>query len=330
MTRITESQLSRGIITDINNNRNRVTKYSNQISSGLKVENPGDSSSAGTLAAFQDTIERINGHETRTKSIKGFLEFQDNTLSEASNLVIRLKEIATQAANETVSREARASMAEETIQIRDHIVSLANKTYQGKYVFAGTDDDDPPYDLSNYSGGPLSTNGSQYYVFDNEAGTTARKEIKINEDITINVSTPANTIFGNAIEAAERITRALQGYTVGPSPTGTLNGTSTALSFPTEYSNQTLALRQGIDLLNTASGTDIQIERTSIGGRLRRVQTAESILKLSKESAQDIISNFQAADIAESATALSQAQTALQGAYTVGTQVLRQSILDYL
>jgi flagellin-like hook-associated protein FlgL len=63
---------------------------------------------------------------------------------------------------------------------------------------------------------------------------------------------------------------------------------------------------------------------------MRRLQTAESLLTLTKSSAQEVLSRIQNADETESVASLSQAQTALQASYSVTAKVLRLTIMDYL
>ena len=63
---------------------------------------------------------------------------------------------------------------------------------------------------------------------------------------------------------------------------------------------------------------------------MRRLQTAESLLTLTKTSAQEVLSRIQNADETESVASLSQAQTALQASYSVTAKVLRLTIMDYL
>ena len=329
MTRVTESQLARGLINEITRNKVQVDKYSNEVSTGIKVTNPGDTDNAGTLSQFQYSISQIKGNQERIKGIKGSLEYQDNVLASTLDLITRAKEIATQGANETVGSTIRAQMAEEVLQIRDHIASFANSTYQGRYIFAGNDNDDPPYDQNGYTSGPLLTNGSKYYKYDNEFGTANSRTVTLSDDVSITVNTPGNKIFDTAMQAVERLAQALKGSSLGPA-TGNPDGTSTAYTFPTDYKTQTDEIRKTIDLLNTASATDIQVERVSLGGRLRRLDTASSILNLSQISTEDSITNIQTADIAESATNLNQAKTALDASYAVTTKVLGVSILDYI
>jgi flagellin-like hook-associated protein FlgL len=63
---------------------------------------------------------------------------------------------------------------------------------------------------------------------------------------------------------------------------------------------------------------------------MNQLQSAKSIVEVTRTNARESLSGLQDADIAESATNLTQARTALEASMTVSGQVLRLTILDYL
>jgi flagellin-like hook-associated protein FlgL len=67
-----------------------------------------------------------------------------------------------------------------------------------------------------------------------------------------------------------------------------------------------------------------------LGGKLRRLETAEALLTLAKTSAQEVLSLIQNADETESVANLTLAQTALQASYSVTAKALRLTIMDYI
>lgn len=314
-------------------NRESVNKFSSEVASGLKVSAPGDSSQSATISQFRETLNRIDGYSNRVSSVKGFLEFQDNTLGEAGDLLIRAKEIASQAASGHVSADARAQMAQEVFEIREHVVALANSQYQGKYVFAGAADGTPAFSKVGAPGYAAPTTGpaSDRYVYTTQPGGTLGRSVQVGEDVNVDVSTPGSAIFGNAIAGLEQLGRALQGFSTVKDPTtGLPTGAGTAFNLPQEYDLQTAEIRNALDTFSRAKEQDIQLERVSVGGRLRRLDTATSVLGLSKVTAQEVLNGLQNADITESASNLADAQSALEASFTITSRILKVSILDYL
>ena len=325
MTRIAENQIALGILHDITLNKDRVEQFSQEVSTGIKVNVPGDSNAAAQIGGYQETLRRVEGYQTRIGNIQSFLSFQDDNLNDVTNVMTRAKELATQGANETNTVDSRLAMAKEVFELRDHLVAIANSQYQGKYIYGGSDDDDPPFDAATYTA-PTTGQASQRYVFDTDLGQSTTRSVNITDSLAVTTNTPGNTVFLNSINGLERLGRALQGYSTGPA-SGIPDGTGATY---TTSQQQTQDISHSIDLLNTAVSNDISPERASIAGRLRRLDTAVSILKATQTDGEQVLGRLQKADISESASNLAQAQTALQASYTVSARVLRMSILDYL
>jgi len=336
MTRISENQIARGLLADVFRNQMQVGVHSKELSSGYKVAQPGDSRYSATIAQLRDTVAQVEGFKTRASFVFGFLQSQESTLGEASDALIRAQEIATQGANETLGSAERKLLADEVYALRDHLVSLSNTTYQGRYIFSGNSDGTPAYQASTTT--PFAVPGgddraNDFFVYDGASGSNSTREVKVSSDLTIAVNKPGEQTFGSSIEALTKLARALDGYRTvideGP-PRVPDNAASTAYDLPAEREAQTQDIQAALEMLSSARQDDIMPERSSLAGRMRRVQTAESLLELSENSARDVLSSLQDTDMAISASNLATAQTALQASLTVTTQMLRQSILDYI
>jgi flagellar hook-associated protein 3 FlgL len=305
-------------------NRQLVDRYSNEVSTGIKARDPGDTSLAGTISQLRQNLDKAEGYKKVLSSTTSFIEYQDSIMNQMNELLVRLKEIGTQAANETNGNITRSQMAEEVYQIRDHMTTLANSTYQGRYIYAGAADNDPPYERTTYTDTPATSAPiSDRWFFDPEPGTGSLRTIQLTDDLQMTVNSPGNTLFDTAIQAAETMARAMSGY----STTGT---TGTAYNFPTDLPLQSQAIRTAIDLADVAREQQIIPERVALGGKLRRIETAESLLRMSKQNSEDVLGRLQNADEAESASALALAQNALQASYTATSLILRLSIMDFI
>ncbi len=328
MTRISENQSTRQLIDNTLDNKRKLNQFANEITTGYKVILPGDSNQAGTISQYRQTIEKIDSYSTTIVQAKSFMQFQDDAMAQVSDIIIRAKEIASQAANETNSDTARAQLASEIFQIRDHLASLANSTFQGKYVWGGAADDTPPYITSTYTT-PATGPESVRYVIDPQPGRTTLRTIQITDTLNLTVNSTAAGLFDTAIQAAERLGRALSGYSTTLTA-GAPDGGGVAYVFPTDYDLQTTEIKADIDQLDVAREQQIIPERVGLGAKLRRIETGESLLTLTKNSAEDVLGRLQNADETESASNLQQAQNALQASYTVTARVLRLTILDYI
>lgn len=72
----------------------------------------------------------------------------ENGLSQSLNIMSRLKELAVQASNDTYSTADLTNMAEETANLKDRLLTVANTEFNGRYVFAGQAYDVEPFDAT--------------------------------------------------------------------------------------------------------------------------------------------------------------------------------------
>lgn len=329
--RISQNQVSRNLLQMLLENRQRVARLGDQASSGLKVVEPGDTNQAGVITQFRESVSRFDGHKNRIEQVKSTLAFQDEIMSAVGDLLIRAREIAAQNANDPVGQDVRAQGAGEVFQLRNQLVALANSQYGGAYVYGGTSDQDAPYDLTtDYV--PGTGESATRYVYDNtttEPGNGVTRSVNITDDISIETQTLGSSLFDNALYALDRLGRALAGYSTNPA-SGAPDGTGAAYTFPDQYQAQSTDIRSAMALIDTARSEDILPERVSIGARQKRVELAESFLEIGKSNARELLGRIQDADVAETATELTLAQSALEASLKVTTNSLRLTILDYL
>ncbi|MCB0353433.1 MAG: hypothetical protein KDD64_07915 [Bdellovibrionales bacterium] len=334
MTRISESQIFRQFQLYNTRNREQVNKYSNEISTGLKVLEPGDTKQGSTISKLRESLVQIDENKKRASAVFGYLNAMDGALDSAADALIRAQEIATQAANETNSAEDRAIMAQEVYELREFLVSLANTKYQDQYIFSGNSDNTPAFsgDHNAFADPPEDVPASIDYQYDGATGASSTRSVNVTDTLAVQVNQNGEDLFGDAIRGLTQLGRALEGYRTGYTGNPPLpdDAASTPYTFPGETAAQTQDIQAALDVISGAREDDIIRTRTNIAGRLRRVETADSLLNLSKDAAQKTLASLQEADVIESASLLTNAQTALNASLTVTTQILRQSILDYL
>jgi flagellar hook-associated protein 3 FlgL len=331
MTRITQSQLARQSIQGLFDSRDKYNKYAEEVSSGLKVTDPGDSQFSGTISQYKNLVTRIESHSVRIENAKSVLSFQDNAVTQLNDLMIRAKEIATQSANETVGSTSRAQAAKEIWEIRDHIVQLANSKYQDRYIYGGADDDDAPFDESSYVVPAGTGPETKRYAYDNtttEPGNALSRTINLTDDFTMTITTSGQNLFGPALTALEQLGRSLAGYSTEVQAGPVYTGTAYTLSADTAL--QTRHIKDALDAIDTARKTHIMPERIGLGSKLKRIDTAEALLELTKSDAKAVLSSLQDADVDVSATNLTQAELTLNASYAVSSKILQLTILNYL
>jgi flagellin-like hook-associated protein FlgL len=356
MRRVSENQIVRQLMNDIYQNRNLLNKYSNEVSSGLRVANPGDSSRSATISQQRDSVLRIENYAQRVENARSTILAQDNAVNSVNDRMTRLKEIATQAANESLSPENRQALAAEAYEIRDTLSQLANTRFLGSYVFSGAQNE------------PLMVSTADFFTDPAGVGERARRNVEIDptltglgtqrtvrlgDNFTVDVNIDGQELFGYAVQAATRLARSLDGFRTYPELDMNDFG-STPLTVAAdaaaagavgpdrydadgngiiegaEFSQQTSDLQQIISFIEFNRSEHILPGLNELGGKMARAESAGSLLQINLDNARQALSSLQDADVTASATNLSLMQTSLEASMTVTSRALNLSILNFL
>lgn len=126
-------------LMDLTALRKQAEETQAQMSTGERLLRSSDDPVAASRLrqlAQADVYDDIDSAATNRATID--LSLTDNALSQFSNFVTRLQELATQAASATLSQSQRAGIGEEVAQIRENLVALANtRDGNGNALFGG-------------------------------------------------------------------------------------------------------------------------------------------------------------------------------------------------
>jgi len=124
-----------------------LAKSQAQLAQGKQIINPSDApDQASTVQRLKSILTRQDSYQTALNTVQNRLQGEDSTLSSVSDLLIRAKEVAVQANNDTLSPDNRKALGVELQGLRDQMLSLANtKDTSGNYLFAGSKVTQPPF-----------------------------------------------------------------------------------------------------------------------------------------------------------------------------------------
>jgi len=159
-----------------------------QIASGRSVNVPSDNPSAAAelihnagQASEADQFLRSAG------SILGEIQNADSTLNSVVTSLRRAISLGVEGANGTLNGADRAALATEVRGIQSQLISLANLTYQGNYVFAGTATQAPPYVAD-----PNSPSGVTYQ------GNSGVNRVTLGNHFTLQTNLPGVQLFSSS------------------------------------------------------------------------------------------------------------------------------------
>src|SRR5262249_16337204 len=119
---------------------------------------------------------------TNIDQASSFLNTTDSALDAVTSALSRVRELAVQAANDTMGASDRASIGAEVTQLQQHVLDLAGTKYGAYYVFAGPNSAKPGYTQA----APSSTAGA--YQGNNQG---LLREISPGATMTVNVDAQA-------------------------------------------------------------------------------------------------------------------------------------------
>jgi flagellar hook-associated protein 3 FlgL len=132
-----------------------------QISSGRSVNVPSDNpASAASLVENADQTAQADQFQRSLGSVQGEIQNADSALNSVIASLQQAISLGVEGANGTVNADDRTALATQVQGIQSQLLSLANLTYQGNYVFSGTATQTAPYVLDSSSPSGVTYQGN--------------------------------------------------------------------------------------------------------------------------------------------------------------------------
>ncbi len=302
--RVASSQYQSLINSSIQQNQNRITFLTQQLTNGKRIQLPSDDP-VGNVR-----ISRLNREQSMTDqykdniaSVKTRLLSNENYLS---SMVTDMGQVRDQLVFASDGSNAPAdlnSMTESLRSMRDSVFYTANmKDQEGRYMFSGTVTDTPAlkYDATQPVGSRYSYTGntdSQTVVVGNGISQAANVDVKQLETWLNKIDSAITTLSTPGVSANDPAVRTVLG--------AALNGTDDGMNL---LSGKIAVFGGAQNILTTLSGN---LDNVSL-------------------SNQTALNDLQQADYGATVTELTGYQTALQATYKAYSKVGNLSLFDIL
>lgn len=148
-------------LVNLNRTEQQIGVDDQQLSSGIRVSVASDDPAAVTpLLDAQNQIAQLNQTVSNLQQQQTIAQTADSALQSASSLLNQLISIGTQGTNATETASSRSALSEQVQQIQQQLVNLANTSVQGRYIFAGDSTGTQPYTFNWNSPEGVVANGS--------------------------------------------------------------------------------------------------------------------------------------------------------------------------
>lgn len=188
--RVTQKIIFDNFMRDVNKNRSEMAEIQSDLSSGKEVrvpsQGPVDFQSSRVLEADLNKVEQFQSNIS--SGLRQGRLAQD-TMDGVVDSLINIKNTMVKGSSDSIGAEERISLADEIAGVRSQIVDSLNIQYGDRYLFAGTNSGDKPFEQAGAAVVNNSNNKPPHVV----AGDGVEIDISITgQEIT---NTPAGDMF---------------------------------------------------------------------------------------------------------------------------------------
>jgi len=266
-----------------------------ELATGSRINQPSDDpAGAAALVANRAQTSQADTFLRSITSINGQLQTADSTLGSVVTALQRAMSLGVEGANGTLSNTDRADVAAELSGIQQQLVSLANTSYQGEFIFSGTSTTQP------FIASPSSASGVAY------RGNNGINNVQVGVNYSLVINQPGSQVFtasgADVFQSIADLITALQNNT----------GISAAVS---EVSSA----------FNHITG-----QRVFYGNAINQLNAQQNYLNSEKVNLSTAADAIGGTDIAATASNLSQAELAVNAELSAMGRIGQSSLFDYL
>jgi flagellar hook-associated protein 3 FlgL len=267
-----------------------------QLASGRRVNNPSDDPAAAAMVVQNHAESNQDDQYLRSaSSVQSQLQTADSTLSSVVSVLDRAVSLGIEGSTGTVSDSDRTALVSELQGIQSQLISLANLSYQGQYVFAGTASTTEPFQADS-----TQPSGVRY---DGNGNTNT---IEVGNGYNVQVSLPGSQLFSasgsDMFQAIHDLISAMQ----------TNSGVDTAIT----------SVKKAFDYVTA--------QRVSYGNTMNQLDSQQTYLNSAKLELSKQEDTIAGADPAAVTTNLLNAQSAQTAALAAAARIAQTNLFDYL
>ena len=276
-------------------------QLTSELSSGVRLTSLSqDPDAAGENALLLNQLQQDDSFTQSSSMVQGQLQVSDSALCSVVTQLTQAISIATGANNGTLNSSQLKSISNQLAGIRDEVTSLANTSYQGQYIFGGSQTSTAPFTTSS---------------------TTSPANTVYSGDETVNYLQAPN---------GQKIQLNLPGNQIFP-PSGTNSALQALNNLIADYANGASVDTsvQDTEALNTALNY-ISQQRVTLDNSLTRLSATTDAVTNDKMQLTTAQNNLMQADLPQISTQLSLAETQQTALEDVISQLGSGSLFEKL
>jgi len=327
MSRVSENSSVHSINYAVGKTKSKVEDLQLKGSTLKRVSKPSDDP-VGNLEIMSIRSQNVDANQyLRNASFaQTHLSFTENILEEMTDLLVKAKELAVGQASNIYSPEIRQGVAKEIHQMRQQLVSLANKRMGNRYIFAGQKVLTRPFDADGKFSGdnnkiqieinkdvflPINLTGGEIF-FSKEKRPVQREDL--------NLETPEQLLDMNLVRAPASTSPEMVHVSVFDEMRSLENALLT---------NNPEIIQGLLENLDTTIERVVAF-RTEMGALTNTISNSENNIEKTRLINEAQKSKIEDADVAELMSNLQKEQNVLKATYKASANLMNTSLMDFL
>ena len=283
--------------------QNKLATTQAQLAVGKQILSPSAApDQAAAIQRLKGEVQRQDSHmRTLDVALRRF-GAEENALSASNDLLIRLKELAIQSANDTLGPDDRKAIGVEMKALRDQLLSLGNtQDDSGNYLFSGTRVNTPAF----------AENGTGQVQYQ---GDQTQTSIPAGVERTVQFTRAGTDVFSRGVRG-----------------NGEAVGFFDALDQMIDATdkNQTTGIQRGIADVTQMHNT-LTLSQAKNGSDQQVISTQKDVLEETQLRMKSTLSEIEDLDYAEAVTRVNKEMMALEAAMGSFSKISGLSLFDYI
>ena len=184
--RISTLQMYKQSVESMQSQQSELHRTEAQLASGKRINKPSDDpTGAAKVLDLNSTIGVIDQFSRNVNSAESSLAFEENVIASVTNSLQRVRELAIQGNNATMTAADRGSIAVELSAILESLIARGNtQDASGEYIFGGFQSGAQPFSKT--------TGGAAYN------GDDGQRFMQVSADVQIASNNPGSEVFMSA------------------------------------------------------------------------------------------------------------------------------------